>query len=538
MKQHSVVALFLSLVVVLHAQAQSTYIWKPVGSSTSAKVPGNWKISTCNGSAASVLPGASDTLLFSNCSATNAVLDTTFNVAYINVKSNYSGTISRSGSFTLTSQKMKVSGGTFSGGSYAITINGTLTIDGGTFTAPSGLLTVRGNFSNTGGTFTHNSGTVKFQNETTGQLSVSSSSKTTAVVFYNVVLDASDTSATFRVNNMLLTVYHALEISGDEQLFINGDTILMSGTSTLSLTNTSNSGGGTAKIKFTGSGTQNITGNSGTDYTRIPNLIINKSGTLNLSGNIAIGGSCCLDYLGGTIDEGNSSFLFYYNDTIKGAMTFHDVEFAGHSSNYYLTDTIKINNNLLMSGTANNTINNGAISLKKSLIYENTHSSSIFNSTIQFVNISENQLLSGTHTVTFYKLIINKAGHTLDFNRPVIVTNYLGLIDGYIQTDSTNLLTLNSGCSVIGGSDGSFVRGPVKKTGNSSFTFPIGTGLMYKPIAITAPSSSTDAFQAQYMYGNQPYGTAKQTSLTYLSSCDYWKLERKTGSSNVKVKMY
>ncbi|MEP7128469.1 MAG: hypothetical protein ABI729_06360 [Chitinophagales bacterium] len=340
MKQLPVVVSSLLLVVVLNVQAQSTYIWKPVGASTSAKVPANWKISTCNGSVATVLPTSSDTLLFSNCSTNNAVLDTNLNVAFISVKSNYSGTISRSGSFTITSKKIKVSGGTFSGGSNAITINGTMTIDGGTFTSTSGTLTVRGNFSNTGGTFTHNSGTVKFQNQTTGQLSVSSSSKTTSVSFYNVIFDASDTTATFRVNNMLMTVNHALEISGDEQLFINGDTILMSGTSTLTLSNTSNSGGGTAKIKFSGSSTQSITGNSGTDYTRIPNLIINKSGTLNLSENIAIGGSSYLDYRGGTIAEGNSSFLFYYNDTIKGAMTFHDVEFAGHSSNFELTDTI------------------------------------------------------------------------------------------------------------------------------------------------------------------------------------------------------
>lgn len=537
MKQHSVVALFLSLVVVLHAQAQSTYIWKPVGSSTSAKVPGNWKISTCNGSAATVLPGSGDTLLFSNCSAGNAVLDTTFHVAYIHVKSNYSGTISRSGSFTLTSQKMKVSGGTFSGGSNAITLNGTLTIDGGTFAAPTGLLTVRGNFSNTGGTFTHNSGTVKFQNETTGQLSISSSSKTSGVDFYDVVLDASDTSATFRVNSMLLTVNHSLLISGDEQLFINGDTILMTGGSTLTLTNTSNTGGGTAKIKFSGSATQSITGNTGTDYTKLPNVVINKSGTLNMSGNIGLGGSAYLHYHAGTISEGTSSFLFYYNDTIKGAMTFYDLEFAGHSSNFYLTDTIIVNHDLNLSGTAYSQVNNGGIKLYNNLSYTNSHSSSVLNTTIQFSNVSAGQSVLGTHSVVVDKLVMNNTGQTLILQKPTTVKYYLVLNNGFIRSDATNLLTLAAGSIVINGSSTSFVKGPIKKIGNTAFAFPIGKETSFKKLAITAPANLTDAYTAEYFNAEQNLGEGKDT-LTYLSDCEYWNLTRTTGTSSVKVTLY
>ena len=133
MKQFSVVLSLLLTLCAIESHAQSLYIWKPQGGSTSAKVPGNWKISTCNGTTATVLPGATDTLLFSNCSANNAVLDTNLNVAFFSMKSNYTGTISRSGSFTLTAGKMKVSGGTFSGGSTAITVNGTTSVDGGIY---------------------------------------------------------------------------------------------------------------------------------------------------------------------------------------------------------------------------------------------------------------------------------------------------------------------------------------------------------------------------------------------------------------------
>lgn len=522
---------------IIHLNGQSTYIYKPQGASISVKVPDNWKIANCNGTTATVLPGALDTLLFSNCSVTNAVIDTNLNVAYIQLKSNYTGTVTQSGSYTITTAKMKVSGGTFTGGSGAITINGTLTVDGGTFTSTAGLMTVRGNFSKTGSTFNHNNGTVKFQNETTGQLSISSSSKTSGVDFYDVVLDASDTSATFRVNNMLLTVNHSLLMSGDEQLFINGDTILMSGSSTLTLTNTSNTGGGTAKIKFSGSSTQSITGNTGTDYTKLPNLVINKSGTLNMSGNIGLGGSAYLHYHAGTISEGTSSFLFYYNDTIKGAMTFYDVEFAGHSSNFYLTDTINVNHDLNLSGTAYTQVNNGGIKLYNNLSYSNSHSSSVLNTTIQFSNVSAGQSVLGTHSVVLDKLVMNNTGQTLILQKPTTVKYYLVLNSGYITSDATNLLTLAASCTVINGSSTSFVKGPIKKIGNTAFVFPIGKDSKFKKLAITAPDNLSDAYIAEYFNSGQILGNSKDT-LTYLSDCEYWNLTRTSGTSNVKVTLH
>ena len=134
MKQLFVVLVIQYFLLSIDSQAQSLYIWKPVGASTSVKIPGNWKINTCNGSVATGLPGSSDTLVFSNCSGSDAVIDTNLNVNYIQLKSNYTGTVTQSGSYTITTGRMKVSAGTFTGGSGSITINGTLTVDGGTFT--------------------------------------------------------------------------------------------------------------------------------------------------------------------------------------------------------------------------------------------------------------------------------------------------------------------------------------------------------------------------------------------------------------------
>ncbi len=147
----SLPAFVIACAFSFQVDAQTTYIWKPQGASTSAKVISNWKVATCNGSTATVFPGSSDTLLFSNCSGTNVIIDTPMNVRFVNVKSNYTGTITLSGSNTFTADKMRVTGGTFSGGSGTLNISSSLSIDGGTFTSTSATFTLAGNFSKSSG---------------------------------------------------------------------------------------------------------------------------------------------------------------------------------------------------------------------------------------------------------------------------------------------------------------------------------------------------------------------------------------------------
>ncbi len=526
-------AILIACVFCFQANAQTTYLWNPQGGSTSAKVVSNWKIATCNGSTATVFPGSTDTLVFSNCSAGNATIDTNITVRFVNVKSSYSGTVILSGSNTFTTEKMRVTGGTFSGGSGTINVSSSLSIDGGIFSSTSGTFTLAGNFTKSSGTFNHNNGTVVFKKASSGQPTIAGSSITAAVDFYDVIFDAPDATTLFNINSIYFTVNHSLTISGDEQLFINGDTILMAGSSNLTLSNTSGTGGGTADIKFNSSNTQTITGSTGTDYTKLPNIIIAKSGTLNLSGNIGMGGTTYLDYRTGTISEGSSSFLFYHDNTIKGKMEFYDVEFQGHSSDYYLTDTIVIGHDLLMTGTAVNTVNNGAIKLNQDLTYTNSHSSSIFNSSILFSNLSQDQSIAGSFTARVYDIEI-KGGKTLILQNPMIISHALKLTSGFIKSTSTNLLTLSAACTVSGGSSSSFIKGPVKKVGNTAFTFPLGGESSFKPLSISASGSVSDAFIAEHFSAIQPMGLTR-SGLTYTSMCEYWNLSRTAGSSNVTV---
>ncbi len=141
---------------------------------------------------------------------------------------------------------------------------------------------------------------------------------------------------------------------------------------------------------------------------------------------------------------------------------------------------------------------------------------------------------------TIKKLQVNKASNSLTLNTPLIVSDSLQLTKGRINTDTTNLLSISHGGKLIGGSDSTYINGPLKKTGNTAFTFAVGSSSLahpYHPIEITAPTSSTDAYTAHYFPTAQTIGTAIDSTIDNLNACQYWNLVRNAGTSKVKVKL-
>jgi len=134
--------------------------------------------------------------------------------------------------------------------------------------------------------------------------------------------------------------------------------------------------------------------------------------------------------------------------------------------------------------------------------------------------------------------INNSAGVTL--SQAESVSGTLTLTGGLLTTTTTNLITLNNSATVTGGSNTSFVNGPIKKIGNQAFIFPVGvSGVGYVPIGISAPASATAAFQAQYIRSSgAALGTVTAFGLNHVSSCDYWILNQTAGSSTINVTGY
>jgi hypothetical protein len=132
---------------------------------------------------------------------------------------------------------------------------------------------------------------------------------------------------------------------------------------------------------------------------------------------------------------------------------------------------------------------------------------------------------------------LNVDGFNVTPKGPLTVTGILTLTNGIVYSTATNLLTFNDGATAAGGSNASYVDGPVQKIGNDAFTFPVGDNGFYGTIAISAPTSTTDAFTAEYFRASATsVGSITPTSgLKNISGCEYWDLDRTSGFSNVNV---
>jgi hypothetical protein len=139
---------------------------------------------------------------------------------------------------------------------------------------------------------------------------------------------------------------------------------------------------------------------------------------------------------------------------------------------------------------------------------------------------------------SFIMLEMNRRGG-LRLLSPLTYRDYLVFTRGIILSSPSNPVIVPASAVVIGPWDSSYVDGPVRRIGNTAFTFPLGTNNVYAPLSITAPSLTTDAFTVQYFnhlaHIDGYDSTQHDVSLNHLSRKEYWTVERTMGTSNVKV---
>lgn len=261
-------------------------------------------------------------------------------------------------------------------------------------------------------------------------------------------------------------------------------------------------------------GTATVTGSLTMNGASTENVVsLTNSGTLNIgdislvNGGLSLSGTCTVNYTGATETVRPAS----YNNLIlsgSGAKTVNGSSIAG---------------TLSMQGTATATGTSVTYGIASTLEYKG--------SVAQTSSNAEFPSASGPRSLT----INNSNGVTLHAARTINST--LTLTNGVLTTTSTNLLNLAINATATGYSDNSFVNGPLKKTGNIAFTFPVGVaGQGLRTIAISAPSSTTSAFQAEF-HKSDPHGLTSNmgAGLVNISACEYWDLNSTGTASNVSV---
>lgn len=473
----------------------------------------------------------------------------------------------------------KITTANTSGVNSSITVNGTITIQTGVSYTFTGATTTPFLPSNTAST------TIK-------DLTI------TAAVTLNQSITATGTITT--TADLTVNSSNVLTVNG---VLTPGATNLVKGTGTLTGTGTaqatrittgsadflnqytiSNKVYTNLTIDYAGAGAQTV--NNGPSYN---NLKASGSGTktaagsLNLTGNLTVSGTATLDLMAFTantssasktlqLDNGATLRIGSSNSLPSNYSTYaldpgSTVEFYGN--NQVVASASRTYGNLILSGTNTSTnfgftaagdfsINSGGafnagtftINVKGNFTNDGTFTPGT--STIN-LNGTGTQTISGIAAATTFTNLAVAQGTVaskVTIAQQVFVTGILTLTTGIVNTPalaSASLpafLRLNNGASVSGASDNSFVDGPITKTGNSAFVFPVGrttgasgtTATGYNPISISAPSVATDAFTANYMNASATaLSPTKASGLEATSACQYWNLNQTTGNSSVNV---
>ncbi len=225
--------------------------------------------------------------------------------------------------------------------------------------------------------------------------------------------------------------------------------------------------------------------------------------------------------------------------TIK---TYQNLEFTGSEVKYLSNVNIKVQGNLLITGSeVDNSTYDKNITVWGNWTDEYENGYIAGNGTVTFADTLAS-VITTTDSEEFYNLAIDKTSdEEVTLQGPVTVSNNLELTRGIVNTDETNILTLSSTSTsvVTGGSDSSYVDGPLAKniTSGSSFSFPIGDEDRFGQIELPSVTSETtpDYWTAEY-FNADPNEINSDDSLmspiTSISDNEYWTVTRPESGTN------
>lgn len=160
------------------------------------------------------------------------------------------------------------------------------------------------------------------------------------------------------------------------------------------------------------------------------------------------------------------------------------------------------------------------------------------NSTVRFAGLSNSSLTTNAFEERFGTLVMNKTTGNLILNNPISIRTALNWTsNGALMSSSSALLSMEAGSTTSGAASSRFVSGPVRKYGNTDFTFPIGKGTAYRPAQVTGITNATSGYTAEYFPASpqSTFGNSREATLHHISDCEYWNVTRTSGSDDPYV---
>jgi len=546
----------------------------------------NWSTFS-GGPGGSSVPGVLDVAIFVATANGNCTIDIAVNVLGMQIGGYNGNIIQNNFALTIGSFGFSQNSGTYTGDAANIDINsGEFILSGGTFISSSGILFIGGTrnsggtlFTYSAGTFNHNNGTVRIDPDFTecAQRTATLSSPAT-VTFYNLIIDVDNQSCTediFAVSGVSSVIVENDFTQFDG--FVNTGTVEVRGDVYLE----GGADGGTATILMNDPVVDQTYNNA--SAARFAHLRVNKAagsvnpgigttdflvqqftldaGTFNApTGSFNVGGvwtgnPTLFTYSAGTFNHNNGTVRFdpdftecaLRTATIDAAIPLIFNNLIVDVDNQSCTeDVLTITGSTTLSILNDLTLFDGSFNTVIMQVQGNVTVVSGFDGgtgSLQFSGGNpQNFDLAGATGNFNGDITINKSSNNVTLLSSCLLdaaAQDLTLTSGLLISTATNLLIIGDNVNVTGASINSYVSGPIQKTGNDAFTFSTGKAGIYSSIRISAPALITDAFTAEYFVAN-PTGagydiSVREPIVTDVSSCDYWILNRTTGTSNVQA---
>lgn len=223
-----------------------------------------------------------------------------------------------------------------------------------------------------------------------------------------------------------------------------------------------------------------------------------------------------------------------------------DLSITAHTTNFAATTEVSYycyvwgNASFAVDAPVNFTVGIDQFDLAGDLIIKSDHEGYPNLHHIYFDNGKDSRIDQlGTAPIRIANVSLQKSyAELLTLDDSVSITSNFRFGNGFVKTTAGKPLIFENGSGISSFNSGSYVWGPVKKIGNHNFRFPLGNGSQWGYLDISAPSSATDAFTAEY-FGENPHTYAdtslRQNSLKGILGKEYWTLVRNRGTSGVTV---
>lgn len=246
-------------------------------------------------------------------------------------------------------------------------------------------------------------------------------------------------------------------------------------------------------------------------------------------------GTANITKTGATTDISNGGNIFNGASTFTSTAAGGTFRFANNAADDFVGNATFVQTNGVMQPAYNfNSTFRGDVTVNSAaaIVFGANTGAAIFTGTTTNQTVAK----SGAASPTFRRLTMNKASGTVTLTTDANVSTTATFTSGIMNTTATNYLNFADDATTTSASNASFVNGPVRKTGNDAFTFPIGAAGFYRPAAISAPANTAHYFTAQYFKADHGFASTGDPSFTSVSRCEYWTIDRNPNpGSNVLV---